>query len=100
MNYYNFELTDFVELFLKLQEQFLGFDLIYQILILLGIGLMTYGIFSLVYNVIKAAFILVFEVVKQSFKLIIVIIKSIGLIVASIFNPRAAYRVEEAPVEV
>ena len=92
MYYYNY--TDFVELFLKVQEQFLGLNLLFQILILIGLGMITYGIFSLVYQVIKAAFMLVFEVVKQSFNLLITVIKSVGLIIGSVFDPRPKYQLE------
>ncbi len=92
MYYYNY--TDFVELFLKVQEQFLGLNLLFQILILIGLGMITYGIFSLVYQVIKAAFTLVFEVVKQSFKLLMTVIKSLGLILSSVFDSRPRYQVE------
>ena len=94
MYYYNY--TDFVELFLKVQEQFLGLNLLFQILILIGLGMITYGIFSLVYQVIKAAFTLAFEVVKQSFNLLITVIKSLGLILSSLFDtsPRSPVEAE------
>ena len=91
---YNFQYFDFVELFQQVQEQFLGLSLLFQILILIGLGLMTYGIFALIYQVIKAAFTLVFEVVKQSFNLTITVIKSLGLIMSSVFDPRPKYEVE------
>ena len=91
---YNFQYSDFVELFLQVQEQFLGLSLLFQILILIGLGLMTYGIFALIYQVIKAAFTLVYEVVKQSFNLTITVIKSLGLILSSVFDSRPKYQVE------
>ena len=91
---YYFNYSDLVELFLKVQEQFLGLSLLFQILILIGLGLMTYGIFALVYQVVKAAFTLVLEVVKQSFNLLITVIKSVGLIVGSVFDPRPRYSLE------
>ncbi|QEE18022.1 hypothetical protein DSAG12_03860 [Promethearchaeum syntrophicum] len=91
---YNFQYFDFVELFAQVQEQFLGLNLLFQILILIGLGLMTYGIFALIYQVIKAAFTLVFEVVKQSFNLAITVIKSLGVIFSSVFDPRPKYEVE------
>ena len=83
-----------MELFQQVQEQFLGLSLLFQILILIGLGLMTYGIFALIYQVIKAAFTLVYEVVKQSFDLTITVIKSLGLIVSSVFDSRPKYEVE------
>ena len=91
---YNFQYFDFVELFQQVQEQFLGLSLLFQILILIGLGLMTYGIFALIYQVIKAAFTLVYEVVKQSFNLTITVIKSLGVIVSSVFDSRPKYEVE------
>lgn len=92
MYYYNY--SDFVELFLKVQEQFLGLNLLFQILILIGLGLITYGVFSLVYQLVKASFMLAFEVVKQSFKLLMAVIKSLGLILSSIFDTRKRYPLE------
>ena len=91
---YNFQYSDLVDLFLKVQEQFLGLNLLFQILILIGLGMMTYGIFALVYQVVAAAFTLVLEVVKQSFNLFITVIKSLGLIVGSIFDSRRRYPLE------
>ena len=91
---YYFQYSDLVELFLQVQEQFLGLSLIFQILILIGLGLMTYGLFTLVYQVIKAAFTLVFEVVKQTFNLLNTVMKSLGLVVSSVFDPRPRYPVE------
>jgi len=35
---YYFNYSDLVELFLKVQEQFLGLSLLFQILILIGLG--------------------------------------------------------------
>ena len=91
---YYFQYSDLVELFLQVQEQFLGLSLLFQILILIGLGLMTYGLFALVYQVIKAAFTLVFEVVKQTFNLLITVMKSFGLVVSSVFDSRPRYPVE------
>ena len=82
----NVESESFIDWFVGFQGWFHGMDLLFQILVTVGLIALTVGVFALVYYIIKGVFKLIFYIMKGIFKLISSIFKGIFKVIESIWK--------------